>query len=62
MCHHAQYIKWGEEGGRGELIPYFAVFVCAAFALSVSLSEPMSFLLFTILIPQSHWWGVTEPW
>ena len=38
--------------GRGELIPWLALLVCEAFALPIklSLSQPMSFLIFTLLI------------
>jgi len=36
--------------GSGELIPYFALLACTAFALPVKLPQPTSFLTFTLLI------------
>jgi len=46
-----------------ELIPYFALLVCAAFALSIkpSLSQPKSFQLLLFWLSLSLHWGGSEP-
>jgi len=48
--------------GSGELIPCFALLVCAAFALPIKLSlpQPMSYLIFTLPIHSPFPPGGTE--